>query len=112
MNDFYSAAAQVIPVLLLTLVLESPRRLRGLFPDPRARERLGLTLFCALLWLSVLAEVLALGGLSFDEERFPELNTAVGIFVWSDVLVLAAAIAWLAVRTLQHAFRDDGHSGS
>ncbi|WP_055565976.1 hypothetical protein [Streptomyces atriruber] len=112
MNDFYSVAAQIIPVLLLTLVLESPRRLRDLFPGTPARVRRGLALFSALLWLSVLAEVLALGGLSFDEERFPELNTAVGIFVWSDVLVLTGAIAWVAVRTLQRTFRDGGDSGT
>ncbi|MGW2706892.1 hypothetical protein [Streptomyces sp. NPDC001340] len=112
MNDFYSAAAQVIPVLLLTLVLESPRRLRDLFANTPARMRRGLALFCTLLWLSVLAEVLALGGLSFDEEHFPKLNTAVAIFVWSDVLVLAAGIAWVAVRSLQQTFRGDGQSGT
>ncbi|MDG4858759.1 hypothetical protein P8605_11450 [Streptomyces sp. T-3] len=112
MNDFYSAAAQIIPVLLLTLVLQSPRRLRALFADTPVRLRRGLVLFNALLWLSVLAEVLALGGLSFDEERFPKLNTAVAIFVWSDVLVLAAGIALVAMRTLQQTFRDDGHSGT
>ncbi|MEU5000043.1 hypothetical protein [Streptomyces sp. NPDC021622] len=112
MNDFYSAAAQIIPVLLLTLVLQSPRRLRDLFASTPMRMRRGLALFKAMVWLSVLAEVLALGGLSFDEERFPKLNTAVAIFVWSDVLVLSAGIAWVAVRTLQQTFRDDGPSGT
>jgi hypothetical protein len=60
----------------------------------------------AELGLSVVAEVLALGGLSFDEERFPVANTAVAVFVWCDVLVLAAGIAWLCVQTLNAALND------
>lgn len=87
MNDFYSAATQVIPILLLAIVVEIrlPTTARV---ASRSRLRVAVAIASA-------AEALALAGLSFDEERFPFVNEVVASVVWLAIVLLLAVFAIL-----------------
>ncbi len=106
MNDFYSAASQVIPVLLLAIVIDlSPAGERAVGPY-RYLAR-------AAAFAGLFGELLALGGLSFDEEEQTTLNTVVAAIVWTVLILLLCASGWSIWR---HSTRSrtelDGNKGA
>jgi hypothetical protein len=96
--EFYSTAAQIIPVILLALVLEA--RLLGLSPDERLAESLWIVAFVGAM---VVGEMSALAVLREGEPASGLEDAVIILAIFYGVVLIAALPVLPRLRALRDA---------